>query len=104
MSARLRTTRANDVLMSPRSARIRDITGMLVTAIPQAKTISIAVRFPAVPIKPPGLTMTMNAAPTAKGTTLPNNAMAPSSAPHRGGDAIEGSPHAVHHGEVKAGP
>ena len=47
------------------------MTGMLVTAIPQAKTISSEVWLSAAPINPLGLSTSRNAAPAAKGTTLP---------------------------------
>ena len=75
MSATVRTMRANAVRIKPRSTRIREITGMLVTAIPHENTMSSDVWFAAEPIKPPGLSTSKKAAPAANGMRLPISAI-----------------------------
>jgi hypothetical protein len=69
--------------MMPRSVMIREITGMLVTAIARAKTSTKAVRLPAGPRKRSVSYSLRNPRPARNGTTLPSAAIPAVALPSR---------------------
>ena len=76
------TTRANRVPSRFRSAMIREITGMLVTAMASAKTSAKATRSSAPPMKRLAPSqLSTSARPARKGSTLPMREMAATGRP-----------------------
>jgi hypothetical protein len=69
------TTRANRLPRMPRSAMIREMTGMLVTAMARAKTSPKENRSSAGPRKRPVSYRPRNASPARNGMTLPTTAI-----------------------------